>query len=72
VLLDHPIQVNIDERKTRARAPVSEKPILDMFRLQRLAEQRVVLQVDHAEAEIITSAPVCMDFAKRVGAERLA
>src|SRR5262249_54601155 len=42
VLLDHPVQVNVDEVQTRRRAPMPEKPRLHMFFGQGFLEQRVV------------------------------
>src|ERR1700722_20212099 len=38
VFLDKPVQMNVDERQSRARAPMSQQPILDVFRSQRLRE----------------------------------
>src|SRR5579864_8307607 len=37
-LFDQPVQMNVHERQTRARSPMSEQPVLDVLRLQRLLQ----------------------------------
>ena len=44
VLLDQPIEVDIDEVQTRCRSPMAEQPRLDVFLCQGLLEQRVVIE----------------------------
>src|SRR5580692_6512780 len=41
VFLDETIQVNPDQRLSRIRPPMTEKPMLDVLRPQRLAKQRI-------------------------------
>ena len=53
----------------RAGSPVPEELVLDLFRLERFLQQGVVLQIDHAKAEVVASAPVGMGFAQGLGAE---
>jgi len=43
-----------------------------VFDLQRLAEQGVVLEVEHAQTQIKASTPVRVDLEQLVGAERRA
>ena len=62
VLVDQPVQVHVGEAQAGAGAPVAEQPVLDVRRLQWLAQQRIVLQVDHARSEIIAGAPVSIDL----------
>src|SRR5208282_4394337 len=57
VALDHAVQVRPDERKRRARAPVAEQPMLDVLHAERLAQQRIVSQVDHADGQVVASTP---------------
>jgi hypothetical protein len=47
-----------------------EQPVLDVLCLEGLPEERVFLQVNHAERQVITGAPVCMNLTQLVGAER--
>src|SRR6516164_9813421 len=64
VLLNDPAQMHIDERQSRARSPVPKKPVLNVLRPQGLHKQRILLQVDHAQAEIIASSPIGFYVAK--------
>src|SRR6266480_2997741 len=48
VLIDQPVEMDVDKAEARTRAPVAEKTLLDMLDLQRLAQQRIGAQVDHA------------------------
>jgi hypothetical protein len=48
---------------------MSQKPVLDVFRLKRFPQERIVLQIDHAETQIIASAPVGMDLSQSIGSE---
>jgi hypothetical protein len=46
VLPDRPAQVGVDEGQPGRRPPVAEQARLDVLRPQRLAQERVVEQVD--------------------------
>jgi hypothetical protein len=46
VLGDHAVQMGVDEVLSRRGAPMSEQPRLDVFEAQRVAQQRVVEQID--------------------------
>jgi hypothetical protein len=48
---------------------VAEQPVLDVLRPEWLIEQRILLQVDHAQAEVIASSPVRFCFVQLFGAE---
>src|SRR5678816_4388717 len=70
VLLDQPIEVNVCERQTRACSPMPKEPVFHVLRLERLFEQWVLLEIDHAEGQVIASAPVCIGLAQLFRAER--
>ena len=53
--------MRVDERERRTRAPVPEQPVLEMRGGERFAQQRVVLQVDHAQRQVLGRAPVRVD-----------
>src|SRR5262249_39460081 len=72
VFLDEPVEVDVNERKAGARSPMAEKPILDVLRLQRLAQERGVLQGKHAQAPGSVGSPPGMDFAQSLSVERVA
>src|SRR5215475_1919690 len=57
-LLDHPVQVNVDEIQARRRSPMTEKPRLDVVLCERFFEQRIVIQVDLADREVVGGPPV--------------
>ena len=64
------VQVRVDEVQARCRAPVAEQPRLDVLGLQRLAQQRVVEQVDLPDGEIVRSTPVGIDQPQLLRVER--
>jgi len=70
VLLDEAIEMDPDEGLAGVRAPVAEETILDLFGAQRFAQQRIVLEIEHADAEIIAGAPVGVHGAMLDIAER--
>jgi hypothetical protein len=46
---------------------VSEQPFLHVLGLERLAQQRVVAQVDHAGGEVVAGAPEAVGLAEFLG-----
>ena len=67
--LDQPIQVDVNERQTGARSPMSEQPVLDVLRLKGLFEQWVFLEIDHPERQVLARSPVSIGFSQFVGAQ---
>ena len=55
---DGPVQVRVDEVEARRRAEVAEQPRLHVLPRQRLAEERVVEEVDLSDGEVVRRAPV--------------
>src|SRR3712207_6892547 len=49
VALDDPVEVDAEHVQARRRAPVAQEPRLDVLAQKRLAQQRVVEQVDLAD-----------------------
>ena len=60
---DHAVHVRVDEVQARGRAPVAEQARLDVLEPQRLAQQRVVEQVDLADREVVRRPPVGVESA---------
>ena len=58
VLLDHPVQVNVDEVQAWRRSPVAEKPRLDVILCEGLLEQRVVVEINLADRQVVGRPPV--------------
>jgi hypothetical protein len=48
---------------------VTEEAILDVLGLERFAEERIVLKVEHAEDEVIAGTPEGVGFLQLFGAE---
>ena len=71
-LADQPVQVDVGEGESRARAPVAEQTLLDVLWLQRLSEQGVVLEVDHSYGQVVARPPVGVDRPQLVCAEGIA
>jgi hypothetical protein len=71
VALDHAIQMCPYERQCRARAPVPEQAMLHVLGVQGLFEQRVVLQIDHADREVVARAPPGVDQTQLLALERI-
>ena len=62
--------MNVDKRQAGARSPVSEQTVLDVLRLERLLQQRIVLQIDHAQAQVIAGPPVGVSLLQLVRSKR--
>ncbi len=58
---DQPVQVHIDEAQTRRRPPVAQQSRLDVFGSQRLAQQRILPQIDLAHGQVIGCTPIPVD-----------
>jgi hypothetical protein len=71
VALDAAVEVRPDKGQRRARPPVTEQSVLDVLHRQRVLEQRIVPQVDHADREVIRGAPPGVDALELIGAEGL-
>src|SRR5262245_12003760 len=53
VLLDHPVQVNVDEIETGCGSPMTQEPRLDVILCEWLLEQRVVVEIDLADRTVV-------------------
>jgi hypothetical protein len=67
VAFDHTVQMRPYERQRRTRAPVPEQALLDVTNFQRLLQQRVVDQIDHADRKVVARAPPRIDQPDFVG-----
>ena len=57
-LFDGAVEVSINECEAGGGAPVSEEAIFDVFGEEGFFEQGVLLEVDHAEGEVVAGGPV--------------
>ena len=67
---DHAVHVGVDEVQARRGAPVPEQAGLGVLEPQRLAQQRVVQQVDLADREIVGGPPVGVELGELGGGQR--
>jgi hypothetical protein len=49
---------------------VPQETFLDVFELERLLQERIVLEIDHARAQVQARPPIGVDLAKLLCAER--
>jgi hypothetical protein len=68
---DAPIEVHVQQVQAGRGAPVSQEPLLDVLRRERLANQRVVEQVDLADREVVGGPPVGVDLPELNVADRM-
>ena len=61
-LLDHPVQMRVEEVQARRGSPMAEQAGLDVVARERGAQQRVVQQVDLAHRQVVRSAPPAVDL----------
>ena len=69
VLANETIEVRVHEVQPRRRPPVAEKARLDVLGAERLAEERVCLQVDLPHREIVRGAKVGVERTQVVGGD---
>jgi hypothetical protein len=67
LLPDDAVEVGVDEVQPRRRAPVAEQARLDAVDLERPLQQRVVVEVDLADRQVVGGAPVGVHLAAQVG-----
>src|SRR4029450_7421254 len=61
--------MNVDEVEARRCPPVPEQPGLDVFLGERLSQERVDVEVDLPDREIVRRTPVRVDLLELVGGE---
>ena len=61
ILVDHPVQMHVDEILAGCRAPMADDERLDVGQLQGSFQQRIVIEVDLSDRYIIRGAPVSID-----------
>src|SRR5881394_3900527 len=69
-LLDRSIQMGIDEIQPRSGSPMTEQTGFNMFLLQRLFQQGIVIQVDLPHRKVVCRPPVGVDLVQLVATER--
>src|SRR5947208_1013856 len=57
---DQPGYVRVDKRQTRAGPPVTQQSGLDVLDAQRLPQQRIALQIDLTNCQVIRGTRPCV------------
>ena len=68
---DRPVQMDVDEILPRRRSPVSDHQRLDMRQRERLAQQRIRVEIDLTDREIVRGAPVGVKLPQFVRVQEL-
>ncbi|MGY4362179.1 hypothetical protein ACVW0J_008672 [Bradyrhizobium sp. i1.7.7] len=58
---DDAVEMGVNEVQTGRRAPMAEQARLDVLRPQRLAQQRIVEQIDLPDGEVVRGAPIAIE-----------
>jgi len=64
---DQDFDVNIEKIQSRRGAPMAQQAGLDVFQLERRFEQRIVLQINLPDRQVIRRAPIGMHLHEEVG-----
>ena len=59
--------MDVDEIQPGRRAPMAEQSLLDMFKRERLAQQRIGAQINLPRRYIVPRTPVRVHFAQLFG-----
>jgi hypothetical protein len=71
ILVDQTVEVDINEIQAGRRAPVTQQARLDVLRPERLAEKRVVLEIDLPDGQVVGGSPIRVESRELVERERL-
>ena len=67
LFFDQTVHLDVDQAQAGGGAPVAEQAWLDLLRAQRLAQQRVRLQVDLPDRQVIGRVPVAQEAIEELG-----
>jgi len=67
VFFNEAVQMNVDQVLPGRGSPVAQQARLDLRGSQPFAQQRILKEVDLADAQIVGRAPVAMHFVEQLG-----
>ena len=67
IFLDDPIQMDVNEVLTGCRTPMPEQHRLHVRKCQRLFQQRIVVQINLADRQVVRGPPVGVHLAQKFG-----
>ena len=65
VFFDDPVKVRVNEVLPGGRAPVSQQHVLHVRERQRPLQQRIVVEINLADRQVVGGAPVGIDVSTR-------
>ena len=69
VLVDDAVQMDIDEVQPGRGAPVAEQARFDVRQLERLPQQRIVVEIDLPDRQIVRRPPIGVHLSQQVRAD---
>ena len=60
VLLDDPIEMNVNKVEAGGGSPVTEQSGFYVFKRERLLQERVVIEIDLTDRQIVSGPPICV------------
>src|SRR2546430_6310959 len=70
VFFNQAIEMNVDEIQSWSGAPMTEQAGLNVLELKRFTQERICVEIDLADREIVCGAPVGVNFAQFFGEKR--
>ena len=67
IVLDEPVEMNVEEVQPGCCSPMPEQARLDLFKLERDFQKRVVPQIDLTDGKVVRRAPISVHFTKKIG-----
>src|SRR5208283_5839246 len=71
VELDQAIEMDVNEIQPRRRAPMAKQARFEVFQPKRNLKQRVVLQIDLADGQVVCRTPIGVHLLKKFGGQRV-
>ena len=70
MFLDQAVEMNVDEIQARCRTPMPEQPRFDVLGFEWLPEQRIVVEIDLPDRQVVGRPPVGVHSAQLFRRER--
>jgi hypothetical protein len=71
IQLDQAMEMDVDEIQSRRGAPMPTQARFEMFQPKRNLKQRIVLQIDLADGQIVCRSPIGVHLLKQFGRQRV-
>ena len=68
---DHSVEMSVQKIQSRRRAPMTDQSVFDVVAVQRLAQERILQQVDLADTQVVARSPPPIDRVDFIVAGRI-